>query len=551
MQRHGIVHTSRFRRAVIGALIGLVFPAVAFVAVAALDVGTSFLIAMIAIAPVVLGVLSWLIGVHEDRLIAATAELENRVDRRTRAIQSMLDVTGDGFLTIGADLLVRPEYSRPCIDLFGGDITGRSLPELLFEDERLRQELTDGLHLLFDGKARPEVIFDLLEKETDVGDRTIEITFRSIDPDTVMCALSDVSERRALEAQMTDQGRRRDLILRVVSNRKYFASFVNEAGRLFELLDAVSSHRSSAMPAETVEHLAAELHTLKGSAGFLGFVRTATVAHDLEDRLNAVSVLDDDVDLSAEVFVLKRQFYEEYNTIEETLGEQWMNDLATISVPHRTVAQLERYVKTKYRNDRTLLGAIEQLRKVRFCDLFARYPQLIADVAERKGRRVKPVEIVGGDFRVLPERYEPVASAIEHIARNLVDHGIESPSERELKGKEAEGAIRLELSRTPDGVAIVLGDDGRGVSFVAVEARARELGLINGTQKPRKADLLKTMFAPGFSTSEDVTMVSGRGIGLHAVQQAVARAGGKISVETRIGRGTTFRVTIPDDRNGE
>lgn len=539
---------ARLRLALIGAAVGAGFPAVAAVLVYALGAGVTVLLGVIALAIPVLGVVGGLIGSREDQLRSFANELEDRIQRRTAAIQSMLDVTGDGFLTIGPDLLVQPEYSKPCERIFGAPIAGRRLPDLLYSEERPKQEFIDGLELLFSGRAKPEVIFDLLDTRVEVGERIIEIGYRAIDEQTVMCALTDVTEQERLEAEVEEQNRRRDLILKVVSNRKYFASFIDEAHELFQVLDAIASHRSSTIPEETSEQLSAQVHTFKGNANFLGFSRTATVAHDFEDQLKALPILQSDLDLSSEVFVFKRQFYEEYNAIGETLGEQWINDLSTISVPVGMAQKVEQYVKAKYADDPTLVNAMEQLRSVPMADLFSRFPQLIADVAGRRGRRVTPVEILGGDFRVLPEHYEPLANALTHIARNMVDHGIESPAERELKGKPQQGDIRIEISRDSGMISIVFSDDGKGISFAMVEERAKELGMLEADAKPSRGQLLGLLFSSGFSTSEQVSEISGRGVGLNAVQRAVRALGGKISVETRAGRGTTFRITVPEVR---
>jgi len=181
-------------------------------------------------------------------------------------------------------------------------------------------------------------------------------------------------------------------------------------------------------------------------------------------------------------------------------------------------------------------------------DIFSRFPQLIRDVASRRGRRVKDVELSGGDFRVLPEDYEPLANALTHIARNMVDHGIESPAEREMKGKPPEGEITVSIARDTPEIAIVFTDDGQGISFAAVEARARANGLIENGHEPSRSELLALLFSSGFSTAEAVDSTSGRGVGLNAVQRAVRALGGKIVVETKPGRGTTFRITVPERR---
>jgi two-component system chemotaxis sensor kinase CheA len=532
-----------------GVAFGLLFPAIAIVLLYTLNAGVGSVLLIVSSAPIVLGAFAYVLSVREVAHREQEKRLEERAAARTHAIQSMLDVTGDGFLTFGSDLLVRPQYSKPCEEIFGGPIEGRRLPDLLYVEERPKQDFEEGLSLYFEGKAKPEVIFDLLDKQVEIRDRVIELTFRAIDPDTVMCALSDITARRQLEAELQEQNRRRELILRVVSNRKYFATFTEEALELFQILDA-RADRTQEIDDEQFADLATRLHTFKGNASFLGFGRTATVAHDLEDRLNALPVLDDDIDLSAEIIVLKRQFYEEYNVIQETLGEQWINDLSSVSVPQRAIQRLEGYVREKYSGDSELVAAIEQLRRVRLSDLFSRYPQLVRDVAARTGKRTKEMEIVGGDFRVLPERFEPVVNALEHIARNMVDHGIEAPSDRELKGKESSGRIKLQLTQSPDGVVITMSDDGQGISFAAIEERARAQGLLNGDQPAKKAELLKILFSPGFSTADEVSSTSGRGVGLNAVQKAISRVGGKIAVDTKPGRGTTFRFTVPEHPAG-
>ena len=532
--------------ALYGALFGAAFPAVAVVLVFVFSASSIALLIIIAFAIPVLGTVGYLIGVREDRMITLAADLETRVGERTSAIQSMLDVTGDGFLTFGSDYLVREEYSRPAETIFGGAIAGRRIADLLFMEDSDRQEFVEGLDLFFKGTAKAEVIFDLLEKRVEIADRVISVDYRAIDDGTVLLALTDITDQERLEAEVAEQNRRRDLILKVVSNKAYFASYVEEANDLFQVLDAVSSHRTSAIPDETAERLAAQVHTFKGNANFLGFTRTATVAHDFEDQLVALPILQGEVDLSSEVFVMKRQFYEEYNAIAETLGDQWINDLSKISVPVASVEKVEQYVRGKYGADKALVRAMEQLRSVPMSSLFSRYPQMIADLAGRRGRRVKPVSVRGGDFRVLPEQYDNLVNALTHIARNMVDHGIESPAEREMKGKSDLGTIAIDIERDRGEIAVSFSDDGRGISFAAVEAKARELGMIENGNEPSRSELLGYLFSAGFSTADEVTMVSGRGVGLNAVQRAVQQLGGKIAVETRPGRGTTFRITVPD-----
>jgi two-component sensor histidine kinase len=534
------------RYALLGALFGAVFPIAAVILVYVVDANVVILVAIIATAPLILAFSARLLGVQEERMRASNIELENRVNQRTRSIQSLLDVTGDGFLSFGPDYMVRAEYSRACEVIFGSEIAGKRLPDLLYVDEQSRQDFTDGLDLYFGGKARPEVIFDLLDTEVTVGERVIELDFRAIDDTTVMCSLSDSTGQKQLEAQVEEQERRRSLILRVVSNRAHFASFVEEAEALFQVLESAS--RGEGEIAMDSEELLMMLHTFKGNANFLGFSRSGTVSHDVEDQLAALEILDSDFDFSSEVFVLKRQFYDELNIVTDTLGKQWLEDIETVNVPSRYIRKVEQYVRNRYSADSQLVQALEGFRRVPLSSLFSRFPDLINDIATRRGRRTQRVEIHGGDFKVLPERFEPVVNSLTHVARNMIDHGIESPAEREMKGKDPAGEIRIELRDTGEMVEIVMADDGQGIPTTAIEQRGRAQGLIAEGDEVSRRDLLAMIFKPGFSTSEMVTTVSGRGVGLAAVHDAVRKAGGKISVETKAGHGTTFRVSLPGDR---
>ncbi len=534
------------RYTLLGGLFGAIFPAAAFILVYVIHADTIVLLALIGSAPFILAFVAWLAGTREDRMRASNVELEHHVIQRTRSIQSLLDVTGDGFLSFGPDYKVRPEYSRACEVIFNGAVAGKRLPDLLFIEEQPKRDFTDGLDLYFTGKARPEVIFDLLDSEVLVGERVIQLDYRAIDESTVMCSLSDATGQRQLEAQVEEQERRRSLILRVVSNRTHFASFVNEAETLFQVLDAAGRGEGD-LTVGSEEHLM-KLHTFKGNASFLGFSRTGTVSHDLEDQLAAMDILDSEFDVSAGIFVLKRQFYDELNIVTDTLGKQWLEAIETVNVPSRYVRKVEQYVRNRYSADSQLVQALEEFRRVPLSSLFSRFPDLINDIASRRGRRVKPVDIHGGDFKVLPERFEPIANALTHVARNMIDHGIESPAEREMKGKDPAGEIRIELQDTGQVVEIKLTDDGQGIPIAAIEQRGRAQGLIKEGEEVSRKDLLAMIFKPGFSTAEMVTTVSGRGIGLAAVHDAVGKAGGKISVETRAGRGTTFRISLPSER---
>jgi chemotaxis protein histidine kinase CheA len=155
------------------------------------------------------------------------------------------------------------------------------------------------------------------------------------------------------------------------------------------------------------------------------------------------------------------------------------------------------------------------------------------------------VQIQGGKTK-LPSEYSPVYSSLVHLFRNAVDHGLEKPGER--GGKSSYGTIRVNCVAANSKYQIEISDDGRGIDLDAVRARAEKKGLIkpgdwaNMTEQQK----IQLVFHSGFSTREDVTQTSGRGIGLDVVADAVKAAKGEIKVSSTKGTGTTFMIVLPE-----
>jgi len=133
---------------------------------------------------------------------------------------------------------------------------------------------------------------------------------------------------------------------------------------------------------------------------------------------------------------------------------------------------------------------------------------------------------------------------IPHLLRNAVDHGLERPDQRLARGKPVEATVWLRARSSPEGMVVEVEDQGSGIDWERIEKRARELGLVRGDAVTTAA-LTETLFSQGISTADGVSETSGRGIGLSAVREAVTRRGGRITVESRRGRGTKFSLVWP------
>jgi two-component system chemotaxis sensor kinase CheA len=170
----------------------------------------------------------------------------------------------------------------------------------------------------------------------------------------------------------------------------------------------------------------------------------------------------------------------------------------------------------------------------------------VRDVARQCGREVELV-LSGQDTDLDKGILDAIAEPLTHLVRNAVSHGIESPEERRKQGKKLQGMVRLNAYHHGNQVVVEITDDGRGIDAQKIRAKAIELGLTTPEEAARltEAETLDFIFRPGFSTAEQVTEVSGRGVGMDVVQSVLHRLKASISVETRPGQGTTFRLKLP------
>jgi two-component system chemotaxis sensor kinase CheA len=179
-------------------------------------------------------------------------------------------------------------------------------------------------------------------------------------------------------------------------------------------------------------------------------------------------------------------------------------------------------------------------------NIFSKLPRIVRDVSQLLGRKVR-LEMEGQETELDKSLLEAIKDPLTHAVRNSLDHGIEPPEVRVAAGKNAEGTLKLRAAQEGSHVVVEVGDDGAGISAEKVRKKAVERGLITveaAAQVPER-ELLNLIFLPGFSTAAAVTSVSGRGVGMDVVKTNVEKIGGKVEIESRLGKGTTLRMRIP------
>ncbi len=175
---------------------------------------------------------------------------------------------------------------------------------------------------------------------------------------------------------------------------------------------------------------------------------------------------------------------------------------------------------------------------------WAKLPRIVRDLAHELGKEIE-LEMHGAETELDRQVLDIIRDPLTHMVRNSADHGLEMPEDRVKAGKPAKGTIRLSAYQASGQIVIEIADDGRGLNTAKIRKRAIEVGLISEDDHPSEAQLHKMIFAPGFSTAEKVTSVSGRGVGMDVVKTNIDQIGGTIDLKSTQGRGSTFSIKIP------
>jgi two-component system chemotaxis sensor kinase CheA len=195
------------------------------------------------------------------------------------------------------------------------------------------------------------------------------------------------------------------------------------------------------------------------------------------------------------------------------------------------------------RNTRDLQEAVMSIRMIPMSTVFSRFPRMLRDLASKLGKKVELV--TQGEATELDKGLvEKITDPLTHLVRNSCDHGVEMPADRLAKGKSEVGTITLAASHQGGSIVIEVRDDGRGLSREKLLSKAREKG-IDAPDSLTDAEVWSLIFAPGFSTAEEVTDVSGRGVGMDVVKKNITALGGTVEIDSAEGYGMRVAVRLP------
>ena len=238
---------------------------------------------------------------------------------------------------------------------------------------------------------------------------------------------------------------------------------------------------------------------------------------------------------------------EKLDTLMNLMGELVINKvrLEQIGQTHR-MSDLMETLEQMDRVTGDLQNIVMKVRMVPVSAVFNRFPRMVRDVSKELGKEIN-LTIEGEETELDRPVIDEIGDPIMHLLRNSLDHGVESPDAREAKGKPRVGEVGLIARHEGNNVVIMITDDGAGIDASKIRRKAVEKGMITQDEADRldDADAVRLIFLPGFSTAEQITDISGRGVGMDVVRSKIEALSGHVDVETHIDEGSIFKIKLP------
>ncbi len=461
----------------------------------------------------------------EQIVAERTAEVKHKNDQLNMVLANI----DQGLAIVGRDLRLSDERSG-ALGVWLGD--GDNFDALIARaDPRFAAVFGAGWSQVIDGFMPVEVCLAQLPTRLHRADgSTLGVRVTPIasdgdgDNDKFLLMVSDETARLAserLEREGRDVARAID---RLSHDRLGFLEYLDASDALVEALTARPPRLS-----DEVERRA--LHTLKGNSLLFGFESIADLCHDLESR----RAEDPDPLRPAEQATLEERWRSLRRHLAPLTDQRDLPLIDAVDVRALTIAVARG-------DDRdSVLRQLESWEREPLRQRFARIGEQAQRLAERLDRGAVVIDIDDGGVRLDARRCAPLWSSFVHLVRNAVDHGLETPDQRRAAGKLEAPRISLQAREHDGTVDIAVADNGRGVDWRDVAARARALGQPHAT----RAEFVTVLFSDGFSTSDATTDISGRGVGLGAVRSVVVALGGDVTLESSPETGTRIVCTFP------
>ncbi|MEZ4870647.1 MAG: ATP-binding protein [Bdellovibrionales bacterium] len=481
-------------------------------------------------------------------------------------MKTMLDSVDQGFLLFDSKGKCLPIYSRATEDFLETKPIGKDIWDVLSVPEKELVTFKNWLKLTFSEKLGFSEMTGLgMEWYTHSDEqRKIKLSYYPVRADNdseatgeenplqqIVLVSTDVTAEYKARNQARVEAERARMILKMVNNSKQFALFNKE----FEKICKGFSEEIQKNSDWDFNLLKMQMHTIKGNAASLSIESIRDLAHQIEDTLGQLQFANDEdkniyLESTRDLFSqLVSAYHENMGKYEELLGDRLLSESRQLNIPLDDVTTFFKNFSNKSNLTIAELeeNFVENFMLDPISDVFQSHKDSLIEIARSRGKKVQDVNF-NGDFKVLPEPYSSLVNSLTHAVRNIVDHGIERPGERKNKGKPPGAHINFNFEKfksdDKDWIKIAIKNDGAGVNPVKVRQKLKEKGDKRADQLTDE-EIIQMIFEPDFSTADEVTDLSGRGVGMSAIKMEAEKLGGRIWVQSKLNIGTELLIEVP------
>jgi two-component system chemotaxis sensor kinase CheA len=488
---------------------------------------------------------------YAKNLEGMVAERTAELNSANGTISAMINSLGQGFMVIEPGGVINPIYSKACEYLLESVPAGKKVWDIVPHTGKEPEKLWAALFM------------ETLPFEDLVGlcpatfkhsqDRHVTLNYNAIKGEDgsvesiVLVATDRTSEIQAMQAAERERNYA-NMVVRISKNKKQFAVFTKLSK---DLLSETLAESQKENP--DYDLLFRLVHTIKGGSASFSIVSVKDLAHSTESYLYGLK-RNECEDPAAALSKVRAQSVEMALAFEQFLSENSNligADMSadTVQIPlvrlksfSEKLAQLPEGASWQATFEEEFI--MEPIK-----NSFGHFDDMVEPVKERLGKEVNPIGFVNGDIKVKAENYSDLVGSMIHAIRNAVDHGLEGPEDREAAGKSRAGNLTFEFIKerveNKDWLTIKFSDDGRGINPERIREKLVKLGREQEAKDLSDESVIQKVFDAGFSTKDEVTETSGRGVGLDAISHEAGKLGGFARVFTRLGEGTTLVVSIP------
>jgi len=499
---------------------------------------------------------------HEE-INDLNTNLEAKVEQKTAEVTTLLDNAGQGFLSFGCDLIIHEQYSKECIKLLGEDLHGKNIADLLFSEEAKQKFFKNTIFeaCRIDSNIVQNSILSLLPSEIILNRRALQLRYKILQNKSLMLIITNITAKKKLEKKIQKEQEVLKMIVEIISESDSFYDTKREYEHFIATYkESVNKNKTSL---HNINEIYRKVHTFKGAFSQLYMSSIVQLLHTLESDLSALIKSNEHTNekllATLESYDYETNLQQEISTISTILGDEFLYAQNFIKIDCYNIKKIQNKIKTVFENEnvvtteaKEIITELSQISNPKLISLLKPYSTLVQQLASRFEKEVYPMEIICDEDILINEKYKPFIKSLMHLFRNSMDHGIEIPETRVRKDKDEIGTISCTVLKNDDNLQIFISDDGAGIDKKKVLQKAIENGIVTqkDAEKMSEKDILNLIFHERFSTKEEVSEISGRGVGMNAVKAEIEKLGGKIEITSIEDKGTTFVINI-DYNDGE